>query len=44
MCGNAQEDWRHVISYRALDADLNRANSWEKVKKVTTIWNLPPDF
>jgi hypothetical protein len=43
MCGNAQEDWRHVISCRALYADLNRANSWEKVKKAMTIWNLPPD-
>jgi hypothetical protein len=44
MCGNAKEDWRHVISCRALDADLNRANSWEQVKKAMTIWKLPPDF
>jgi hypothetical protein len=29
MCGNAQEDWRHVISCRELDADLNRADSRE---------------
>jgi hypothetical protein len=28
MCGNAQEDWRRVISCRALDADRNRADSW----------------
>jgi hypothetical protein len=33
MCGNAQEDSRHIISYRALNADLNRADSWEQVKK-----------
>jgi hypothetical protein len=44
MCGNAQEDWIHVISCRALDTDLNRADSWEKVKKTMTIWKLPPDF
>jgi hypothetical protein len=44
MCGNVQEDWRHVISCRALDADLNRDDSWEKVKKATTIRKLPPDF
>jgi hypothetical protein len=44
MCGNAQEDWRHVILCRELDADLNRADSWEKVKKAMTIWKLPPDF
>jgi hypothetical protein len=44
MCGNAQEDWRHIISCRALDVDLNRADSWEKVKKAMTIWKLPPDF
>jgi hypothetical protein len=44
MYGNAQEDWRHVISCRALDADLNRADSWEQVKKAMTIWKLPPDF
>jgi hypothetical protein len=34
----------HVISCRALDADLNRANSWEKVQRAITIWKLPPDF
>jgi hypothetical protein len=44
MCVNAQEDWRHVISCKALDANLNRADSWEKVKKAMTIWKLPPDF
>jgi hypothetical protein len=44
MCGNAQEECRHVISCRALDADLNRSDSWEQVKKATTIWKLPPDF
>jgi hypothetical protein len=33
MCGNT-----------SLDADLNRADSWEKVKKAMTIWKLPPDF
>jgi hypothetical protein len=44
MCGNAQEDWRQVISCRALDADLNRADSREKFKKAITIWKLPQDF
>jgi hypothetical protein len=44
MCRNAQEDWRHVVLCRALDADLNRAESWEKVKKAMTIWKLLPDF
>jgi hypothetical protein len=44
MCGNAQEDWRHVLSCRALDADLNRADSWEQVQKAMTIWKLLPDF
>jgi hypothetical protein len=44
MCDNAQEDRRHIISCRELDAYLNRADSWEKVKKTMTIWKLPPDF
>jgi hypothetical protein len=44
MCCNAQEDWRHAMLCRALDTDLNRADSWEKVKKAMTIWKLPPDF
>jgi hypothetical protein len=44
LCGNAQEDWIHVISCRVLDADLKRADSWEQVKKAMTIWKLPPDF
>jgi hypothetical protein len=44
MCGNAQEDWRHVILCRALEPDLNRADSWEQVKKAMTIWKLPPDL
>jgi hypothetical protein len=44
MYRNAQEDWRRVILCRALDANLNRANSWEKVKKAITIWKLPPDL
>jgi hypothetical protein len=37
MCGNAQEDWKHVISCKALDTNLNRADSWEKVKRAMTI-------
>jgi hypothetical protein len=44
MCSNAQEDWTHVISCRALDANLNRADSWEHVKKEMNVWKLPPDF
>jgi hypothetical protein len=44
MCGNAQEDWRQVVSCRELDADLNRADSWEQVRKAMTIWKLPPEF
>jgi hypothetical protein len=24
--------------------DINRAESWEQVKKVMNIWKLPPDF
>jgi hypothetical protein len=44
MCINAQEDLRHVISCRALDVDLNRADSREQVQKAMTIWKLPTDF
>jgi hypothetical protein len=44
MCGNAQEDWRHVILCRVLDLDLNRADSWEQVKKAMTIWKLPSEL
>jgi hypothetical protein len=44
ICGNAQEDWRHIILCRALDTDLNRADSWEQVKKAMTIWKLPSGF
>jgi hypothetical protein len=42
--GNTQENCRHFILCRSLDADLNRADSWEKVQKAMTIWKLPPDF
>jgi hypothetical protein len=37
MCGNAQEDWIHVILCRAQDEDLDRADFWEKIKKVMVI-------
>jgi hypothetical protein len=44
MNDNAQVDWRHVISCRALAADLNRAGSWDQVEKVMTIWKIPLDL
>jgi hypothetical protein len=44
MCGEEKEEWRHVMTCRSLDASLHRADSWEKVKKDMSIWQLPNDF
>jgi hypothetical protein len=44
MCGDAHEDWRHIITCKSLDASLHRSESWNKVKKSTTSWRIPQDF
>jgi hypothetical protein len=44
MGGDAQEDWRHIITCKSLDASLHRTEAWTKVKKSMTAWRIPPDF
>jgi hypothetical protein len=44
MCGDAHEDWRHVITCKSLDASLHRTESWTKVKKAMKVWRIPPYF
>jgi hypothetical protein len=44
MCEEEKEDWRHVMTFKSLDASLHRADSWGKVKKDMAIWQLPNDF
>jgi hypothetical protein len=44
MCGEEKKDWRHVMTCRSLDASLNRADSWENLKKDMAIWQPPNDF
>jgi hypothetical protein len=43
MCGH-HEDWRHVLTCQALDAQQIRANSWSKIKKQIYKWSLPSDI
>jgi hypothetical protein len=44
MCGEAQEDWRHIITCKSLGASLRRPESWTKVKKSMKAWKTPPYF
>jgi hypothetical protein len=44
MCHNQVEDWRHVIMCSSLDAALNKAESWSKIKKSMERWKLPNNF
>jgi hypothetical protein len=44
MCNCETEDWRHVITCGSIDASLDRAASWGKLRKSMERWHLPPDF
>jgi hypothetical protein len=44
MCGEAPEDWRHIITFKSLDASLHRTESCTKVKKSMKSWRIPPYF
>jgi hypothetical protein len=44
MCGEAREDWRHIITYKCLDTSLHRTESWTKVKKALRVRKIPADF
>jgi hypothetical protein len=44
MCGDAGEDWRHIITCKSLDASLHRTESWTKVKKAMKAWRIPIYF
>jgi hypothetical protein len=43
MCGD-NEDWRHVITCKSLDAELIRADSWIKLRKVMEKWGMSQDM
>jgi hypothetical protein len=38
------EDWRHVLTCKSLDAELIRADSWNKLSKITEKWSLSSDM
>jgi hypothetical protein len=42
MCGG-HEDWRHMLTCKSLDAELIRADSWSKLRKMMNNWNLSAD-
>jgi hypothetical protein len=42
-CGN-NEDWRHVLTCKPLDAELIRADSWSKLRKGTEKWGMSQDM
>jgi hypothetical protein len=44
MCGDAHEDWRHIITCKSFDASLHRKESSTKVKKTMKAWRIPRDF
>jgi hypothetical protein len=39
MCGD-NEDWRHVITCKSLDAELIRTDSWNKLRKMMENWGM----
>jgi hypothetical protein len=43
MCGD-NEDWRHVITCKSLDAELIIADSWIKFRKVIEKWGISQDI
>jgi hypothetical protein len=43
MCGDP-EDWRHVLTYKSVDAKLIRADSWSKLRKMMGKWSLSSDL
>jgi hypothetical protein len=42
MCGE-HGDWRHALTYKSLDADLIRSDSWSKLRTMMDKWSLPAD-
>jgi hypothetical protein len=43
VCGD-HEDWWHVLTCKALDAELIRADSWKKLRKMMDKWSLSSDM
>jgi hypothetical protein len=43
MCGG-HDDWRHVLMCKSLDAELVRAESWSKLRKMMDKWSLSADM
>jgi hypothetical protein len=43
MCGD-NEDWRHVLTCKSLDAELSRADSWNKLRKGVEKWGMSQDM
>jgi hypothetical protein len=43
MCGD-NEDWRHVITCKSLDAELIRADYWSKLRKMIEKWGMSKDM
>jgi hypothetical protein len=38
------EDWRHIITCKSLDAELIRADSWSKPRQVMEKWGMSQDM
>jgi hypothetical protein len=43
MCGN-NEDLRHVLTCKSLDAELIRVDSWSKLRKGMEKWGMSQDM
>jgi hypothetical protein len=43
MCGD-NEDWRHVITCKSLDAELIRSDSWIKLRRGMEKWGMSQDM
>jgi hypothetical protein len=43
MCGE-HENWRHVLTFKSLDAELIRADSWSKLRKMMGKLSLSADM
>jgi hypothetical protein len=43
MCGD-NEDWRHVLTCKSLDAELIRADSRKKLRKGMEKWGISQDM
>jgi hypothetical protein len=44
MCNIQEEDWIHILTCPAIEACMNREDSWAKARKAMKHWKLPNYF